>query len=134
MISSRISTIKVYSPLLQLTQYIHISPSVLTTYHESGRRFGYEKFDPDRKLSIKEKINMYKEGVHDIKKGVEMWKDEVKDKWSMDLELNLIPSEYNIQMYYFNINYFNYNIIVRKIGYLEGYKLNLVIFRLKWLS
>lgn len=75
----------------QLTNSIHSSPTLLSTFHEPDPKFGYGKLDPNREKSIKEKYKMYKEGIPDLKKQVKKWSEEVHDKLLLDPQLDVFP-------------------------------------------
>lgn len=79
-------------PILRVcSNSIHSSPTLLTTFYESDKKFGYSKEDPDRKKTLKEKYHMYKEGIPDLKKQVEKWSGEAKEKLLMDPQLDRNP-------------------------------------------
>uniref|UniRef100_A0A8D8TNS7 Complex I intermediate-associated protein 30, mitochondrial n=1 Tax=Cacopsylla melanoneura TaxID=428564 RepID=A0A8D8TNS7_9HEMI len=95
MFSSR-APLRLISPISQLAHHIHTSSTLSATFWESGKKFGYESFDPNKKPSMKEKFEMYKGGLHDIKKGVKMWKEEVKETWLMDPEMGIQPNQMDV--------------------------------------
>ncbi|KAI5740514.1 hypothetical protein M8J76_004691 [Diaphorina citri] len=84
---------RLFSPLVQLIHHVHTSPQLSVTFYEKDPKYGYGKFDPNKKLTIKEKIHMYKEGIQDLKLEVKMWKDEVQDKLYMDPVGDVYPNE-----------------------------------------
>ncbi|XP_026677469.1 complex I intermediate-associated protein 30, mitochondrial [Diaphorina citri] len=84
---------RLFSPLVQLIHHVHTSPQLSVTFYEKDPKYGYGKFDPNKKLTIKEKIHMYKEGIQDLKSEVKMWKDEVQDKLYMDPVGDVYPNE-----------------------------------------
>lgn len=70
---------------------MHSSPILSSTFHEQDPKFGYSKLDPNRKQPLREKIQMYKDGIQDIKTGVKKWKEEFHD--TLDPQVDITPHE-----------------------------------------